>query len=76
MYESEPPGRLLGLSKYWCDPVKMSLFILYHVYGDIPTNSSFLFLFPVNNVQFQIIVFSRFCYVLLCNYEYFHCQNP
>ena len=27
------------------------------------------------NGQFQITVFSRFCYVLLCNHEYFHCLN-
>ena len=25
--------------------------------------------------QFQVIVFSRFCYVLLCNHEYIHCMN-
>ena len=25
--------------------------------------------------QFQVTVFSRFCYVLLCNHEYIHCLN-
>ena len=29
----------------------------------------------VNNGQFQVTVFSRFCYVLLCNHEYIHCLN-
>ena len=29
----------------------------------------------VNNRQFQVTVFSRFCYVLLCNHEYIHCLN-
>ena len=28
-----------------------------------------------NNGQFQVTVFSRFCYVLLCNHEYIHCLN-
>ena len=27
------------------------------------------------NGQFQVTVFSRFCYVLLCNHEYIHCQS-
>ena len=27
------------------------------------------------NGQFQVTVFSRFCYVLLCNHEYIHCLN-
>ena len=27
------------------------------------------------NRQFQVTVFSRFCYVLLCNHEYIHCLN-
>ena len=25
--------------------------------------------------QFQVTVFSRFCYVLLCNHECIHCLN-
>ena len=25
--------------------------------------------------QFQVTVFSRFCYVLFCNHEYIHCLN-
>ena len=25
--------------------------------------------------QFQVTVFSRFCYVLLCNHKYIHCLN-
>ena len=33
------------------------------------------YLLQRDTVQFQIIVFSRFCYVLLCNHEYFHCLN-
>ena len=28
-----------------------------------------------DNGQFQVTVFSRFCYVLLCNHDYFHCLN-
>ena len=28
-----------------------------------------------DNGQFQDTVFSRFCYVLLCNHEYIHCLN-
>ena len=28
-----------------------------------------------NIVHFQIILFSWFCYVLLCNHENFHCLN-
>ena len=27
------------------------------------------------NGQFQVTVFPRFCYVLLCNHEYIHCLN-
>ena len=27
------------------------------------------------NGQFQVTVFPRFCYVLLCNHEYIRCQN-
>ena len=25
--------------------------------------------------QFQVTVFSQFCYVLLCNHDYIHCLN-
>ena len=28
-----------------------------------------------NYERFQVTVFSRFCYVLLCNHEYIHCLN-
>ena len=29
----------------------------------------------LSNGQFQVTVFSQFCYVLLCNHEYIHCLN-
>ena len=29
----------------------------------------------LSNGQFQVTVFSRFCYILLCNHEYIHCLN-
>ena len=35
-------------------------------------NSRFVVRF---NGQFQVTVFVRFCYVLLCNHEYIHCLN-
>ena len=35
----------------------------------------YLQVFGPHTGQFQVTVFSRFCYVLLCNHEYIHCLN-
>ena len=63
--------------KTWVYRLKIQVFQRFHAKFPISMITSINQVFQYRicgyTAQFQFTVFSRFCYVLLCNHECFHC---